>query len=90
MSGNYEEENKKHIEAQLKELPDQPGVYQMKNETGDIIYVGKAKSLRKRVRNYFRKGNHTYKTKIMIDHIDDFDYIAVSYTHLTLPTNREV
>ncbi|MGM0410320.1 MAG: excinuclease ABC subunit UvrC [Bacillota bacterium] len=76
MTDNYKEENKRHIEAQLKELPDQPGVYQMKNETGDIIYVGKAKSLRKRVRNYFRKGNHTYKTKIMIDHIDDFDYIV--------------
>jgi excinuclease ABC subunit C len=68
--------NKKHIEAQLKEVPDKPGVYLMKGETGGIIYVGKAKSLRKRVRSYFRKGNHTFKTKIMIDHIDDFDYIV--------------
>ena len=66
----------KHIEAQIKELPDKPGVYQMKDETGDIIYVGKAKSLRKRVRSYFRKANHSFKTKIMIDHIDDFDYIV--------------
>lgn len=68
--------NREHIEAQLEEIPDKPGVYMMKDETGDIIYVGKAKSLRKRVRSYFRKGNHTYKTEIMIDHIADFDYIV--------------
>ncbi len=67
---------KKHIEAQLRELVDKPGVYMMKNEKGDIIYVGKAKSLQKRIKTYFRRGNHTYKTKIMIDHIDDFDYIV--------------
>ncbi|MFW6022251.1 MAG: excinuclease ABC subunit UvrC [Halanaerobiaceae bacterium] len=66
----------KHIEEQLKQLPDRPGVYQMKDETGDIIYVGKAKSLRKRVRSYFRKGNHTYKTKILVSHIKDLDYIV--------------
>ena len=69
-------EKEEHIEAQLKEVPDKPGVYQMKDETGEIIYVGKAKSLRKRVRSYFRKGNHTFKTRIMVDHIDDFDFIV--------------
>ncbi len=66
----------KHIEEQLKQLPDRPGVYLMKNEIEEIIYVGKAKSLRKRVRSYFRKGNHTYKTKILVVHIKDFDYIV--------------
>ncbi len=66
----------KHIEEQLKQLPDRPGVYLMKNELEEIIYVGKAKSLRKRVRSYFRKGNHTYKTKILVVHIKDFDYIV--------------
>ncbi|MFP4662327.1 MAG: excinuclease ABC subunit UvrC [Halanaerobiales bacterium] len=66
----------KHIEEQLKQLPDRPGVYLMKNEIDEIIYVGKAKSLRKRVRSYFRKGNHTYKTKILVTHIKDFDYIV--------------
>lgn len=63
------------IKEQLKLLPDKPGVYLMKDEMGEIIYVGKAKSLRRRVRSYFRRGNHTYKTRIMIDHITDFDYI---------------
>ncbi len=67
---------RQHIEAQLKEVPDKPGVYQMLDETGDVIYVGKAKSLRKRVRSYFRRGNHRYKTRIMVEHIDDFDYIV--------------
>ncbi|MFP4016098.1 MAG: excinuclease ABC subunit UvrC [Halanaerobiales bacterium] len=66
----------KHIEEQIKQLPDRPGVYLMKDELEDIIYVGKAKSLRKRVRSYFRKGNHTYKTKILVSHIKDFDYIV--------------
>lgn len=66
----------KHIEEQLKQLPDRPGVYQMKDETGEIIYVGKAKSLRKRVRSYFRKGNHTFKTRVLIKNITDFDYIV--------------
>lgn len=66
---------KEHIEEQLRELPNKPGVYLMKDEMEEIIYVGKAKSLRKRVRSYFRKGNHTFKTKIMVEYINDFDYI---------------
>ncbi|MFW6386685.1 MAG: excinuclease ABC subunit UvrC [Bacillota bacterium] len=66
----------RHIEEQLKEVPDRSGVYMMKNDLDRIIYVGKAASLRKRVRSYFRKGNRTYKTRIMIDEIDDFDFIV--------------
>jgi len=66
----------KYIEEQLKQIPDKPGVYMMKDDSGQIIYVGKARSLRKRVRSYFRKGNQSYKTSIMIDYIDDFDYIV--------------
>ena len=69
------ENSKEHIEAQLKELPRQPGVYLMKDETGMIIYVGKAKSLRSRVRSYFRKNDQTYKTRMLVKYIDDFDYI---------------
>ncbi len=65
-----------YIEEQLKQIPDKPGVYLMKDDSGEIIYVGKARSLRKRVRSYFRRGNQSYKTSIMIDHIDDFDYIV--------------
>ncbi len=66
----------RYIEEQIKQIPDKPGVYLMKDDSGEIIYVGKARSLKKRVRSYFRKGNQSYKTSIMIDHIDDFDYIV--------------
>jgi excinuclease ABC subunit C len=66
----------KYIEEQLKQIPDKPGVYLMKDDSGEVIYVGKARSLRKRVRSYFRKGNHSYKTSIMVDSIADFDYIV--------------
>jgi len=65
----------KEIEEQLRSLPDKPGVYLMKDRLGKVIYVGKALSLRKRIRSYFRQGNHTYKTRIMIGQIRDFDYI---------------
>src|SRR6056297_3652784 len=65
-----------YIEEQIKQIPDKPGVYLMKDSFGEIIYVGKARSLKKRVRSYFRKGNHSYKTAIMVDDIDDFDYIV--------------
>ncbi|SFL20137.1 excinuclease ABC subunit UvrC [Halanaerobium salsuginis] len=72
---NEAENIRAQIEAQLKELPAQPGVYLMKDETGMIIYVGKAKSLRSRVRSYFRKNDQTYKTKMLVKYIADFDYI---------------
>lgn len=65
-----------YIEEQIEQIPDKPGVYLMKDSSGEIIYVGKARSLKKRVRSYFRKGNHSYKTAIMVDDIDDFDYIV--------------
>ncbi len=64
------------IREQLKEVPDSPGVYQMKDARGEIIYVGKAKSLRRRIRSYFSSGSHTYKTRIMIDEIEEFDFIV--------------
>jgi excinuclease ABC subunit C len=72
---NESENIRAQIEAQLKELPAQPGVYLMKDETGMIIYVGKAKSLRSRVRSYFRKNDQTYKTQMLVKYIADFDYI---------------
>lgn len=66
----------KQLEEQLQQLPPNPGVYLMKDELGEIIYVGKAKSLRNRVRSYFRQGNNTYKTRVMAEHIADFDSIV--------------
>ncbi|MGL5820160.1 MAG: excinuclease ABC subunit UvrC [Sarcina sp.] len=62
---------------QLKVLPDKPGVYQMKNSLGEIIYVGKAKILKNRVRQYFQNSkNHPEKVKKMVANIAEFEYIV--------------
>ncbi|NLK63694.1 MAG: excinuclease ABC subunit UvrC [Tissierellia bacterium] len=64
-----------NIQEELKALPDSPGVYQMKNAFGEIIYVGKAKNLKKRVRQYFQSKNHIPKIQAMIKNISEFEYI---------------
>ncbi|WP_342306132.1 excinuclease ABC subunit UvrC [Methanolobus sp. ZRKC5] len=65
------------MDFDLKTLPALPGVYLMKDDSGDIIYVGKAKSLDKRVRQYFQsKRNLSPKTVTLVRHIDDIDYIV--------------
>lgn len=62
---------------QLKVLPDKPGVYQMKNALGEVIYVGKAKILKNRVRQYFQNSkNHPEKVKKMVANIAEFEYIV--------------
>ena len=63
------------IERKLKTLPDNPGVYLMKNSSGKIIYVGKAVVLKNRVRQYFRKTDKTARIENMVSLIDDFEYI---------------
>lgn len=64
------------IKEELKLLPKLPGVYIMKNELGEIIYVGKAISLKNRVSQYFQsQRNHPPKTKLMVKNIDHFEYI---------------
>ncbi|NBI28855.1 excinuclease ABC subunit UvrC [Chengkuizengella marina] len=65
------------IKHKLSLLPDQPGCYLMKNENGDIIYVGKAKVLKNRVRSYFT-GSHDAKTQKLVSLIEDFEYIVTS------------
>ncbi|KAF0415227.1 excinuclease ABC subunit UvrC [Pediococcus pentosaceus] len=66
-----------HIEHKLALLPDKPGCYQMKNLNSQIIYVGKAKNLKNRVRSYF-KSSHEGKTAKLVSEIADFDYIVTS------------
>ena len=64
------------LEEELKKLPDKPGVYIMHDKIGTIIYVGKAVSLKNRVRQYFRSStNHSAKIKRMVSKIDYFEYI---------------
>ena len=66
-----------NIEEELKKLPSKPGVYVMKDKEDNIIYVGKAVSLRNRVRQYFRKNNKTARIEKMVSLIDHFEYIVV-------------
>jgi excinuclease ABC subunit C len=63
------------METKLKNLPDSPGVYIMKDNTGNIIYVGKAVSLKNRVSQYFRQTGHSRKVAAMVSNVADFEYI---------------
>jgi excinuclease ABC subunit C len=65
------------LKDKLAVLPEKPGCYLMKNKDGDIIYVGKAKVLKNRVRSYFT-GSHDGKTQLLVSEIADFEYIVVS------------
>ncbi len=66
-----------HLKNKLAILPDQPGCYLMKDRQGTIIYVGKAKVLKNRVRSYF-SGSHDGKTQRLVSEIRDFEYIVTS------------
>lgn len=65
------------IEEELKKLPNKPGVYVMRDKEDNIIYVGKAISLKNRVRQYFRKNDKTARIEKMVSLIDHFEYIVV-------------
>ena len=65
------------IRQKLAILPDQPGCYLMKDRQGTIIYVGKAKVLKNRVRSYFT-GSHDAKTQRLVSEIEDFEYFVTS------------
>ncbi|MCH7764630.1 MAG: excinuclease ABC subunit C [Candidatus Marinimicrobia bacterium] len=67
-----------HLKRKLKNIPTKPGVYQFKNSDGEIIYIGKAKNLRNRVRSYFQKNKYqTSKNQSMIKRITNVDWIVV-------------
>ena len=66
-----------NLEEELKKLPGKPGVYVMRDKNDTIIYVGKAISLKNRVRQYFRKNNKTARIEKMVSLIDHFEYIVV-------------
>ncbi|EGD36551.1 excinuclease ABC subunit C [Streptococcus sanguinis SK150] len=65
----------KLIQSKLELLPTSPGCYIHKDKNGAIIYVGKAKNLRNRVRSYFR-GSHDTKTEALVSEIEDFEFIV--------------
>lgn len=65
------------LDIQLKTLPNQPGVYQYYDKEGTIIYVGKAKNLKKRVSSYFTKTHENGKTRVLVKKIADIKHIVV-------------
>lgn len=81
MSTHEEEQERKQraeqIRSKLALLPEKPGCYLMKNKEGTIIYIGKAKVLRNRVRSYFT-GSHNAKTYALVNEIADFEYIVTA------------
>ena len=77
---NKEDRNKReeYIKNIVSNLPDSPGCYQYLNENGVIIYVGKAKNLKRRVSSYFNKEQQTLKTKLLVSKIADIKYVVVN------------
>ncbi len=73
MSNQKEE----HIKLLLRRIPEQPGVYQYFDKDGQIIYVGKAKNLHRRVNSYFNKDHQSSKTRQLVAHIADIRYVVV-------------
>lgn len=68
-----------YLHSLIESLPEQPGVYQFYDQHGDIIYIGKAKNLKKRVSSYFNKKKfESFKIKVLVDKIVDLKYIVVS------------
>ena len=73
------------LDAQLKALPDSPGVYLFHDRDGMVLYVGKAKSLRKRVQSYFRREAYaTLKTAELVDRIDEIEFLGTGSEHEAL------
>lgn len=69
--------SRKNLLTQLKEVPDEPGTYLFKNAQGDVLYVGKARSLKKRMTSYFQKTHpDSPKIQIMVDKVADFNFFV--------------
>jgi excinuclease ABC subunit C len=69
--------NAEYLRSLVSVLPDQPGIYQYFDQSGKIIYVGKAKSLKKRVSSYFKKTQENRKTELLVRNIADIQHMVV-------------
>ena len=80
MKEKKEEKTKRdeYLKGIVSNLPDSPGCYQYLNDSGTIIYVGKAKNLKRRVSSYFNKEQHTLKTRLLVAKIADIRYVVVN------------
>ena len=71
--------NTEKIKTDIKTLPEKPGVYLYFNQNDEIIYVGKAKNLKKRVSSYFNKNHEPGKTSVLVKNIAYIKYIVVDF-----------
>ena len=71
-------EREKLLKEIVSNLPDSPGCYQYLDNSGVIIYVGKAKNLKRRVSSYFNKEQQSLKTQLLVSKIADIRYIVVN------------
>ena len=71
-------EKEEYLKGIVNNLPDSPGCYQYLNDSGTIIYVGKAKNLKRRVSSYFNKEQQTLKTRLLVAKIADIRYVVVN------------
>ena len=67
---------RENLEGKLKALPRGPGVYLFRDEAGEVLYVGKAKSLRSRVRSYFQRGDGRFGAARLVERVDDVEVIV--------------
>lgn len=77
-SKKEESKRSEYLKGIVSNLPEKPGIYQYLNEEGTIIYVGKAKNLKKRVYSYFSKEHEPGKTRVLVSKIADIRYIVVN------------
>ena len=68
---------KEHVQTQLKTIPERPGVYQYFDEEEKLLYVGKAKNLKKRVNSYFNKVQDSGRLKVLVKKIRRIEFIVV-------------
>lgn len=78
MTSKEQTKREDYLKGIVSNLPESPGCYQYLNESGTIIYVGKAKNLKRRVSSYFNKEQHTMKTRLLVSKISDIKYIVVN------------
>ena len=78
------------IKRELESVPTQPGVYLWKNAAGEVIYVGKAKQLRARMRQYVNLQDERAKIPLLVEAIDSFDYIVTDNEHESLVLEKNL
>ena len=78
METNQELKTSEYLKGIVSNLPERPGIYQYLNAEGTIIYVGKAKNLKRRVYSYFSKDHEPGKTRVLVSKIADIRYIVVN------------